>query len=100
VETVVLKKEATENVGWDDCQGRLSIMDEMICDGPIVLCSANGKYRIRLEVVDDGSLQATLLIPNKTNPGLWEAQGSGAGVARLAVTRRDSISGAINLHAA
>ncbi|MDO8433849.1 MAG: hypothetical protein Q7S58_15720 [Candidatus Binatus sp.] len=72
-------------------------MAEVLFDGPIILCSANGKYRIRLEVGDDGSLIATLLLPNKDDPNKWEAQHSGTGVAPLARTRQDPGAGLVFL---
>lgn len=71
-------------------------MEEVFLDR-VVLSSANGKFRIRLEVSEDGSLLATLLLPDPKDATKWEAQHSGAGIKLLARTRPDQTLGVINL---
>jgi hypothetical protein len=52
-------------------------MAEVIFDSPIVLCSANGKFRVSLEVADSGDLKATLLVPNVNDSGSQLTIGTG-----------------------
>jgi hypothetical protein len=65
---------------------------EMTFDGPIVLRSQNDKYRMRIELTDDGSLLATLLIRNSKDPNRWEPQGSGQGEKFLAKTSSSQLN--------
>jgi hypothetical protein len=71
-------------------------MDEITIDR-IVLRSANDKHRIRIEVTDDGSLMATLLVRNVNDPDKWEPQHSGYGTKALARTDPDHRRNAIYL---
>jgi hypothetical protein len=64
---------------------------EMVFDGPMVLRSQNDKYRLRLELTDDGSLLATLLIRDSKGPDRWEPQGSGQGQKYLARADRSQV---------
>ncbi len=65
---------------------------EMIFDGAIVLRSQSDKYRMKIEVSDDGSLLATLLIRDPKDPNRWDPQGSGQGRKLLA----QAVTGQLN----
>jgi len=65
--------------------------EELILDGPIVMRSPRDNYRIKLEVNDDGSLWATLLIRDPNSPNRWNAQHSGQGQKCLARADRSHI---------
>jgi hypothetical protein len=64
------------------------VVHDFTMDGPIVLRSPNDNYRLRLELENDGSLLATLLIRDPKDPGRWEPQGSGQGQKCLAKAER------------
>jgi hypothetical protein len=46
-------------------------MNELIIEGPIVIPSPNGRFRVKLEVGDDGSLLATLFERDANDPDKW-----------------------------
>lgn len=63
-------------------------MDEITVDR-IVLRSGNEKYRIRIEITNQGSLTSTLLVPDSKDPDKWEPQHSGQGTKVLAQCHAD-----------
>jgi len=46
-------------------------MKELILEGPIVLPSPNGRFRVKLQAGDDGSLLATLYERDASDPNKW-----------------------------
>ena len=46
-------------------------MNETIVKGPIVLPSPNGRFRVKLQACDDGSLLVTLFERDASDPNKW-----------------------------
>jgi len=46
-------------------------MNDLILEGPFVIPSPNGKFRVKLQVGDDGSLLATLFERDPNDPNKW-----------------------------
>ena len=46
-------------------------MNELILEGPIVIPSPNGRFRVKLQAGDDGSLLVTLFERDASDPNKW-----------------------------
>jgi len=57
-------------------------MNELILEGPIVIPSPNGRFRVKLQAGDDGSLLVTLFERDASDPNKWNTP-----IGRLSATK-------------